>query len=98
MPILAILGEIQKVMETIAATKASNNFGQLLDHARSEPVTIEKNGRGVAVVLSIEEYTRMEDELEGLQNVRLADSIVDMKVGKTKEARSVFEDLKNRYR
>lgn len=84
-------------METIAATEASNKFGQLLDLARLEPITIEKKGRGVAVVLSIEEYTRMEHELEILQNVRLADSIADMKVGKTEEAKNVFSDLKNRY-
>ena len=61
-PNLSKLGIVIKNMETIAATKASNNFGQLLDHARLVPVTIEKNGRGVAVVLSIEEYTRMEDD------------------------------------
>ena len=42
------------------ATKAKNEFGLLLDTARSQPVGIEKNGRAVAVVLSIEEFERME--------------------------------------
>jgi len=39
-----------------SAKKAKNNFGQLLDEARRSPVTIEKNGRSVAVLLSVEDY------------------------------------------
>jgi antitoxin Phd len=42
------------------ATKAKNEFGLMLDTARKEPVSIEKNGRAVAVVMSIEEFERME--------------------------------------
>ncbi|MSO92237.1 MAG: type II toxin-antitoxin system Phd/YefM family antitoxin [Rhodospirillales bacterium] len=47
-------------MKTVAAKDAKNRFGELLDTARREPVTIEKNGRPVAVVLSSEEYERLE--------------------------------------
>ncbi len=84
-------------METITATEASNRFGQLLDTARLEPVTIEKQGRGVAVMLSSEEYQRMEHELGQLDDLRLKESIADMDVGKTIEASQVFADLKKRY-
>jgi prevent-host-death family protein len=31
----------------------------LIDTARAEPVTIEKHGRPVAVMLSVEEYERL---------------------------------------
>lgn len=48
------------LMKTIAAREAKNNFGVLLDTAQREPVTIEKKGRPVAVVLSIDEYQRLE--------------------------------------
>ncbi len=51
-------------MKTLAAKDAKNRFGELLDAARAEPVSIEKHGRAVAVVLSVEEYER----LEGLEN------------------------------
>ena len=43
-------------MKTIPSTEAKTNFGALLDTARREPVTIEKKGRAVAVIMSIEEY------------------------------------------
>jgi prevent-host-death family protein len=46
-------------MKVMAAGKAKNGFGLLIDTARSEPVTIEKHWRPVAVVLSAEEYERL---------------------------------------
>ena len=85
-------------METIAATEASNRFGQLLDRALQEPVTIEKKGRQVAVILSVEEYNRMENTIEGLQDQRLKESIADMEAGNIKPASEVFSSLKQRYK
>jgi prevent-host-death family protein len=46
-------------MKVMAAGKAKNAFGLLIDTARAEPVTIEKHGRPVAVVLSVEEFERL---------------------------------------
>ena len=46
-------------MKVMAAGKAKNGFGLLIDTARAEPVTIQKHGRPVAVVLSVEEYERL---------------------------------------
>lgn len=46
-------------MKTMSAKEAKNGFGLLLDTARAEPVTIEKHGRPVVVVVSVEEYERM---------------------------------------
>jgi prevent-host-death family protein len=46
-------------MKIMSAGKAKNGFGLLMDTARAEPVTIEKHGRPVAVVLSVEEYERL---------------------------------------
>ncbi|MBI5121706.1 MAG: type II toxin-antitoxin system Phd/YefM family antitoxin [Rhodospirillales bacterium] len=48
-------------MRSMAAKEAKNHFGELLDTARREPVTIERNGRPVAVVLSIEDFKRFEE-------------------------------------
>ena len=42
-------------MKVFGAREAKDEFGRLLDTARREPVTIEKKGRPVAVVLSIED-------------------------------------------
>ncbi|WP_422016666.1 type II toxin-antitoxin system prevent-host-death family antitoxin [Roseateles sp.] len=43
-------------MRSMSARDAKNFFGKLIDVARAEPVAIEKHGRTVVVVLSIESY------------------------------------------
>ncbi len=48
-------------MSAISATDAKNRFGQVLEAAQSEPVHIQKNGRDVAVMLSPEEYRRLQE-------------------------------------
>lgn len=53
------MGEKAK-KDTMSASEAKNNFGELLEFARKRPVKIERNGRPVAVVLSAEEFERME--------------------------------------
>ncbi len=46
-------------MNKFTASDAKNRFGQLLELAQSGPVSIQKNGRDVAVVLSPEEFRRL---------------------------------------
>ncbi len=45
-----------KTQTVFSAKEAKNNFGRLLDEARVAPVTIEKNGRKVAVLVSFNDY------------------------------------------
>ncbi len=40
----------------MGSREAQSHFGRLLDTARREPVLVERHGRGVAVVLSAEDY------------------------------------------
>ena len=47
-------------MLILPAAEAKNNFGKMIDTAQREPITIEKKGRAVAVVLSMEEYAKLE--------------------------------------
>ena len=47
------------LMKTMSAKDAKNAFGMLIDVARAEPVTVEKHGRPVVVVISVEEYKRL---------------------------------------
>jgi prevent-host-death family protein len=68
---LAILATIAQTsffgrdMQTLSARDAKYNFGRLIDTARAEPVTVEKHGRAVVVVLAVEEYERLKTiELE----------------------------------
>ena len=47
-------------MKTMSGREAKNAFGLMIDTARSEPVLIEKHGRGVVVVVvAVEEYERL---------------------------------------
>jgi len=48
-------------MRNIAAREAKTHFGELLDTAQREPVTIEKHGRAVAVVMSTVQFQELED-------------------------------------
>jgi prevent-host-death family protein len=47
---------IKATIKTMGSREAQSHFGKLLDTARREPVLVERHGRGVAVVLSSEDY------------------------------------------
>ena len=54
----------------LSAREAKTHFGVLLDMAQRQPVTIEKKGRPVVVVLSMQDfshYEKIEDELLALK-------------------------------
>ena len=46
-------------MVTANATEMRNDFGRYLEKTLVEPVVVEKAGRQVAVLISIEEYNRL---------------------------------------
>lgn len=46
-------------MRYISASEAKQNLGAILDSAQREPVTIRRQKRDVAVVLSAQEYERV---------------------------------------
>jgi antitoxin Phd len=53
-------------MQIIPSRDARNRFGEMIDIAQRELITIERNGRGVAVVMSLHDfhiYQSMEEEL-----------------------------------
>jgi len=46
-------------MLNIAAREARANFGELMDIAQRDPISIEKHGRPVAVLMSAIEYEKL---------------------------------------
>lgn len=62
-------------MRNTAATTVKNNFGQILEITRTEPVTVEKQGRPVAVILSFEEYQRLAELEDRVWGERAAKAI-----------------------
>ena len=74
-------------MKTVTAADAKNRFGQLLDIAQREPVTVTKQGRPAAVMLSVEDYQR----IRGAARDRLLDTVRELQAaasaaGLTEEA------------
>jgi prevent-host-death family protein len=54
----------ESAMQHISSSQFKNQFGEFLASSRDEPITVEKSGRPVAVVLSPIEYEhllRLED-------------------------------------
>lgn len=47
-------------MFTLNANEAKTNFDKMLMKAQSEPIEIVKNGNPVAVILSLEQYNKLE--------------------------------------
>lgn len=83
-------------MRSIAALQAKNRFGELLDAAQREPVTIEKHGRPVAVLVSAKEY----EELEAMKLANLRGEIrkglADIDAGRTVRGKQTLGNLRKR--
>jgi prevent-host-death family protein len=62
-------------MQHISAKEAKYGFGRLIDLARSQPVVVEKHGRPVVIVLSVEEYERLCDSANGASELPLESGV-----------------------
>lgn len=83
-------------MRTIAALDAKNRFGELLDTAQREPVTIQKHGRAVAVVVSAEDYRELEALKLQCLRAEIEKGLDDIEAGRTVDGRQAFKVLKAR--
>ena len=94
--IIMIFFEKGSIMQRMAARDAKTKFGELLNAAQREPVTIEKHGKPVAVMLSAEDYR----EFEALKLARLRGEIQigldDLAAGRLVDGKTAFETLRAR--
>lgn len=81
-------------METVNASDAKREFGEVLLKAQKGPVRINKNGKPVAVMVSAETF----DELQAVQRAALQqaidDGMADIKAGNIVEGDEVFSRLR----
>ena len=77
-------------MSNITATDAKNRFGQMLEMAQAEPVHVQKNGRDVAVVISPEEFRRLQDSATAPKVRPLVEDLLQKSVVRR---RSLYEAL-----
>lgn len=54
-------------MLTLTSVEAQNRFGQLIDAAQREPITVTRRGRPVLMLLAVQDY-------EALQNKQASDN------------------------
>ena len=84
-------------MRTMSAKEAKNHFGELLMKAQTAPVTIEKNGKPVAVVYSMEWHAAAEEaKLDWLKRA-VAEGIAEADRGELVEfTEELVEQIKRR--
>ena len=82
-------------MENIAAKEAKTHFGDMLLRVQREPISINKNGKPVAVIMSNEEYEYLEKlKLERLR-AKLQKGVDQIKKGEVVDGEAFFEELLN---
>jgi len=82
-------------MNTLTANEAKTQFGELLLKAQRSPVQINKNGKPVVVVISMDEYEKTESlKLRYLQS-RAAQAKNDIEAGNLSDGDAFFDALQS---
>lgn len=81
-------------MDMLTANEAKTHFGEVLLKAQQAPIQINKNGKPVAVVISVDEYNSIEVLKLRLLQSRAAHIKTDIATGKLVEGESFFNALK----
>ena len=80
-------------METLTATDVKNRFGDYLLKVQQEPIAIEKNGKPVAVTISMKEYKLLEEfKLERLR-AEIKTGVDQIENGEAVDGEQVFREL-----
>lgn len=82
-------------MDTLSANEAKTQFGDLLLKAQRAPIQINKNGKPVAVVISMEEYESLEELKLRLLQSRVAQAKVDIAAGNLIDGETFFGELES---
>ena len=83
-------------METLSATDAKREFGEVLLKAQKGPVAINKNGKPVAVMISATEYETLTALNEEWLKAELQKGMDDLKAGRVADGKDVMERLRKR--
>jgi len=83
-------------METMNATDAKREFGEVLLKAQKEPVAINKNGKPVAVMVSAADYETLVSLHEDWLKAEIQKGMDDIKAGRVSDGKDVMKRLRNR--
>lgn len=82
-------------MESLSANEAKTHFGDLLLKVQREPVQINRNGKAVAVVLSVDDYQNLESLKIQYLKTRVEQAKEDIANGRHIEGNAFFDELLN---
>jgi prevent-host-death family protein len=82
-------------MDSLTANEAKSQFGDMLLKAQRAPVQINKNGKPIAVVMSMDEYEGIEAMKLRLLQVRVDKAKADIQAGNTVDGNLFFESLES---
>lgn len=83
-------------MKTVNSTDMKNKMGQYFQMAMAEPISVERNGRPIAILISVDEYERLthiEDAYWG-EKARAAEAEGFLSEKETKEFIKASLDVK----
>ncbi len=83
-------------MYTYRASDAKREFGELLLKSQSGPVGVTRNGKPVAVILSVHEYEGLLAAKEQQLTAAIKEGVADYKADKVSSAESVYSRMRNR--
>ena len=81
-------------METVNASDAKREFGEVLLKAQKGPVGINKNGKPVAVMVSAETFAELQAVQRAALQQAIDDGMADIKAGNIAEGDEVFSRLR----
>lgn len=81
-------------METLTASDAKREFGEMLLKVQKEPVGINKNGKPVAVVLSASEYEQLDQFREDWLKAEIQKGMKSVEKGHVLDGKKVMNELR----
>lgn len=83
-------------MEVYSASDAKREFGELLLKSQSGPVSVTRNGKPVAVLLSSDEYERLLSAKREQLTYAIKEGVADYRAGNVSSSDSVYTRMRNK--
>ncbi len=83
-------------METLSASNAKREFGEVLIKAQRAPIRINKNGKPIAVMLSASVWAEVEEMKRLFLQQEIDKGIADIQAGRVSDGEDVHARLRRR--
>ncbi|WP_145500023.1 type II toxin-antitoxin system Phd/YefM family antitoxin [Yersinia bercovieri] len=80
-------------MDSLSANEAKTHFGDMLLKAQRAPIQINKNGKPVAVVISVDEYENIEALKLLMLQSRATQARTDIETADLVDGNAFFDEL-----